>query len=293
VGDFPPDAGLVEVLRSLGAEPDALLGRGGEAWVYALDGGRVVRVLHAGQDPRNIRARQALVDELGSRGAPFALPDVLDVGEVNGRWYAVERRLPGIAVSEQLPRLSGGARDRLVEHHLDTAARLRRLHLEPRGWFGELIDRRPVRSDSWRGFLRERAARNVRASTPDFRAVDTDALADAMPDASECAFVHLDAFAGNMLAERSMVTAVVDIGVTSVCGDPELDPLATAVYLCSEEITPVATRRDRDVAMSWLRAAGIADCLAPVRRWLAAYWCWAVDDEPTHEWCRSVLLHGA
>lgn len=45
---FPADRGLAEVLVALGVRPQAFLGHGGEAWVYALDADRVVRVLHEG-----------------------------------------------------------------------------------------------------------------------------------------------------------------------------------------------------------------------------------------------------
>lgn len=290
---FPEDAGLIEVLRSLGVRPEDLLGHGGEAWVYALDGERVVRVLHEGHDASIIHARQVLVEELASDGTPFALPEVLDAGQVSGRAFAVERRLPGVPISEQLVRLDGGDRDLLVEHHLDAAAQLCSLHLEPRGWFGELIGEHPVRSASWHGFLRERVARSLQGAPAAFRGVDPDALADALPDSAGAAFVHLDVFAGNMLASGTAITAVLDIGVTSACGDARLDPLAAAVYLASPEITPAATGRDVDVAMSWLRAAGLADCFEPAQRWLAAYWSWAIDDIATHEWCRAVLLADA
>ena len=284
------DDGLADVLRALGVRPDALLGRGGEAGVYALDDARVVRVPHADQSLRSLERRQALVDELATHGTPFALPAVLESGEVNGRAYVVERRLPGRPVIEQLATLARADRDRLVEHHLEAAAALGGLHLEARGWFGELIADEPVRSATWHGFLRDRAAWSVQNSTPQCRAVDATALADELPEPEHPAFVHLDATAGNMLATGATITAVLDIGMTSVVGDARLDPLASAVYLAAPQITPVATGRDVEVAMGWIRSAGLADLYEPARRWLAAYWCFAVDDRPLHAWCEAVLL---
>ena len=50
-------------------------------------------------------------------------------------------------------------------------------------------------------------------------------------------FVHLDAFAGNMLAEGSVVSAVTGFGVTAEAGDARLDPLTAPVYLSAPEIT--------------------------------------------------------
>lgn len=288
--EFPGDEGLQVVLSALGASPESLLGHGGEAWVYALDAHRVVRVLHEGQDGTTIRRRQELVEELGADDAPLELPEVLTAGEIDGRWFTIERRLTGLPLMAQLTALEGHERDRLVERHLDAAALLGTLHLSPRGWYGELIAPHPVRAATWRAYLRDRAATSLRQSTLPVDAITPTELADALPDTATAAFVHLDAFAGNMLATRTGVTAVLDIGSTSVSGDSRLDPLAAAVYLSAPEITPVTTSRDMDVAMSWLRAAGLAEWFAPAKNWLAAFWSFAVDDHTLHEWCRSVLV---
>jgi hypothetical protein len=49
------------------------------------------------------------------------------------------------------------------------------------------------------------------------------------------------------------------------------------------------TRRDVEVAMGWLAAMGLRDLFEPVRRWLAAYWSFEVDDRGLAAWCRTVL----
>jgi putative membrane protein len=287
--EYPSDGDLVAVLRKFGVGAGALLGHGGEARVYALDEDRVIRVLHHGGRADEIVRRQRLIAELGRSGPPFALPEILEVGEAAGRVFVIERRLPGRSVSEALGSVEGEARGRLVEHYLGAAAALGDLHLEPRRTFGDLILAEPIETTSWRTYLAERAAANLARSTSDFRPIDPVALADDLPDATEPAFVHLDAFTGNMLTDGVAVTAVIDIGSTSVAGDRRLDPLSAAVYLASE-ITPQARPADVDVAMSWLRAAGLEQWFEPARRWLAAFWSFAVDDPELLRWCRSVLL---
>ena len=92
---FPDDDGLVAVLRHFAIDSDAVLGHGGEAWVYALDDARVVRVLHSGGSADDIERRQRLVDELARAPRTFALPEVFEVGEIEGRVFAIERRLVG------------------------------------------------------------------------------------------------------------------------------------------------------------------------------------------------------
>ena len=93
-----------------------------------------------------------------------------------------------------------------------------------------------------------------------------------------------------MLTDGARISAVLDIGPTSVAGDRRLDPIAAAAYLASPEITPAATAADVEVAMSWLRAAGLHELFEPARRWLAAFWSAAVDDPRVLAWCRTVLV---
>jgi aminoglycoside phosphotransferase (APT) family kinase protein len=285
-----PDPRLLAVLAHLGVGPDALLGSGGEACVYALDSDRVVRVLHEGARAEHVVKRQALVDELAQAGALFALPELVAVDDVDGRVYAIERRLPGRPVVDELERCEGRARIRLIETHLDAAAALGDLHLEPRARFGDLMSDDPVTASTWRAYLERKAAANLSTSTDELRAIDPIALAAALPDTHEAAFVHLDAFAGNMLTDGTRITAVLDIGATSVAGDRRLDPLACAVYLTAPDITPMATAADAIVVEGWLRNAGLHEWFTPARRWLAAYWAFATDDEPLQRFCRATLL---
>jgi hypothetical protein len=292
--EFPDDPGLIAVLQELGIGAQARLGRGGEAWVYALDEERVVRVLHDGGRPDGIRRAQKLVAELSRTTIRpgFALPDVLDIDEVGGRWYAIERRLVGRSVMEELGRLEGKSRHRLIQAHLDAAAALGDLHLDGRGYFGDLTTSEPVTALTWRGYLTAKAAISLGRAGGEFGFVAPGLLAAAMPDltdVNDAAFVHLDAFAGNMLTDGRRITAVIDIGPSSVAGDRRLDPVAAAVYLCAPQITPEMTPSDARVATSWLRSAGLDDWYAPAQRWLAAYWAFAVDDIALHQWCRSVL----
>jgi aminoglycoside phosphotransferase (APT) family kinase protein len=258
--------------------------------VYALDDDRVLRVLHAGGTESDIRRRQDLVDELARSPLPFALPSVIEVGELDGRTFAIERRLPGRSVMDELRNCEGEARARLIEGHLDAAAALGDLHLEPRSGYGELIIDDAIVTSTWRAYLEQRAARNLARSTPDLQSIDAVALAAALPEPAAAAFVHVDAFAGNMLTDGTRITAVLDIGPTSLAGDRRLDPVSAVVYLASPDISPAANRSDVDVATSWLRAHGLHDWFEPAQRWLAAFWSFAVDDPRVLEWCRSVLL---
>jgi aminoglycoside phosphotransferase (APT) family kinase protein len=288
--DFPNDSGLVSVALRFGVSPNALLGHGDEAWVYALDDDRVLRILRGGGTKADVLRRMALVQELALAQPAYQLPEVLDVGEIAGRTYAIERRLSGRSLLAELDHIEGVARERLIEAYLDTSASLGDLQLPAHTGFGELIADDSIVAPTWRAYLEERAARNLARSTPELRQVDPAGIAGGMPDASTPSFVHLDAFAGNFLTDGVRITAVIDFGVSSLAGDRRLDPIASAVYLSDPHLTPTATGHDVDVALAWLRTKGLAEWLEPGRRWLAAYWSFEADDPKAIAWCSDVLL---
>ena len=98
-----------------------------------------------------------------------------------------------------------------------------------------------------------------------------------LPEPLEQSLVHLDAFAGNMLSDGNVITAVLDYGQVAIVGDRRLDVLAAAVYF-DGAVTPGATDADRAVAQAWLGEHDLVALYDPARRWLAAFWSFAEDD---------------
>lgn len=292
-----PDPDLARVLARFGLTNRDRLGAGGEAIVFALGTDRVLRVTHAGTDAEDLRERYGLLAELSRTPLPFALPVVLDAGETGGRHWAIEQRHPGQPLATALVESRGTARARLVEGYLTAGATLGDLALDPRPWCGDLIGPDPVRADSPTAWLLARAASGLARSTPDLRAIDpapiAAELADALgPSTQPPGFVHLDVTPHNVLTEYGRVTAVLDIGPSAAIGDRRLDPVTAAIHLCEPAVTPGVTDDDVAVARGWLRAAGLDDLYAPVRRWLGAFWAFATDDPAALAMCRTVLLDG-
>jgi aminoglycoside phosphotransferase len=286
--DYPDDPGLVIVLRHLGVPAESFLGHGGEAWVYALDNDRVVRVPHSGADADQLRRNHALVNEMWGCNTPFDLPNLIEVSDVNGRVFAIEQRLAGRDLLSELATAEGTRRIHLIESYLDTAEALGDLPLDRRDYFGDLAAPNPVRTRTWREYLTAKADASL-AAGPITTIVDTSAIAADLPEPSAMALVHLDAFAGNMMTDGHRVTAVLDIGLGCVAGDARMNLLAAAVNLETAH-TQTATSADIEVALSRLSDRGLIDYLDPARAWLAAYWSFAPD---LISWCRSVLHPGS
>lgn len=285
------DAPLLRVMSHFGVAADALLGIGGEACVFSLDGQRVLRVHHPGTGRQTIDRRTELLAELriSRRAVPFSIPEVLDTAEVHGRWITIEPQLPGRPLSLVLGEVRGSAREELVMAYLYCSTQTRYLRVE-RPWYGELCSAEPVRASTYTSYLERRARTSLLAAGDAFAAVSASQLAAALPEPSVASFVHLDLFPGNVLVEGSTVSAVIDFGGVPIVGDARLDSLAAASYL-TPFITPHATPADRELAAAWLQVQGLEELFEPARRWLAARWSFARDDRQLHRWCQTVLLN--
>jgi aminoglycoside phosphotransferase (APT) family kinase protein len=279
------------VLDRLAIGQEAMMGQGGEAWVYALDEARVARIYRPGASEQGVNGRITILQEMAASAGrvPFAIPTVLDKLEVEQHWITVERRLAGRPLIDLLAEVSGPIREQLIIAYLEAAAAIHRLGMM-RPWYGELLDGPDaIRTATFRDYLAQRATRSLAAAGAEFAHVSANALAYDLPEPDVPALVHLDAFPGNILAnEVGEITAVLDFSVVAIMGDARLDPLAAAVYL-DPPITPTATDRDRQLARIWLADHNLNHLYRPARRWLAAFWSFAHDDPPLFDWCRTAL----
>jgi predicted RNA-binding protein with PIN domain/aminoglycoside phosphotransferase len=283
------------VLGHFGIDESALLGRGGEARVFALDADRVLRLPHPGVGADALDERRRLLAAIAAPGWRVALPEVLEHREVEGRLVVIERRLPG---RDALAALGERGRDReaLVRDHLDVARAVAELPC-PADRFGELTGPHRIEAASVREWAEARLVASLATGGGAFAGLDPAAVtrdllaALPQPEPAGPVLVHLDAFLGNMLAVGDRVSALLDFGPMTIGGPPDLDAVVAVAYL-APEITPTAGEDDRRVARDWAAEAGLAGALEPAERWIASYWTRAPDDERLRRWCARILLAG-
>ena len=298
IADIEPRRADRAVLDEFGIDESALLGRGGEARVFALDDHRVLRLPHSAAPSASIEERRRLLDAIADPSV-IATPQIIEHREVHGRLVVIECRLPGHNALDLLGELHGSSAVRadLVRHHLEVSDRISSLPC-PTDRFGEVFDAAWATSaPTFREWACRRVEASLRLAGERFASCSTEDLTDAMLDALPVSptaealpvVVHLDAFLGNMLADGRKVTAVIDFGPMTIGGLRGLDPLVSIAYL-APEITPTATDADRSVAHAWANERGWTDALEPVARWMAAYWSAYEDDHRLQQWCTRILL---
>lgn len=269
-----------EVLAGFGLSGPPM-GEGGEAQVWALDAGHVLRVYRGGGFADETERRRDLHALLapGARAAGIAIPEIVETGQIAGQFWTIETRLPGRPLSEVL----AGPCDRaaLITGYMETAGRLGDLLSGPE--HRELCNPAPLSDRDGRTFLHKLAERSLDASPFDI-AVPDPGLGDAPAE-----LVHLDYYPTNIMAEPDRITGVLDFGYAAFLGDRRLTPLCAALAL-DPRVAPDATPADRDLAQEWLARNDLVCFVRGMRRWIAAYWAFAVtDDSALARWVPTFL----
>jgi len=240
-----------ELLRSFGLGPGDLIGRGGQSDVYALDAGRILRVLRSpAADLAPLRRLQALLAGIDGR---LAVP-TSTIDEIDGRGrYTIERRLAGRSMLDLLPSLSGAARETAFRNFAMGSEAPAAVVFADRP-YGEVLCDRPIRSEDWHDYLRasldryaetNRAAIAADAGDPAALKAKALALLAGVPRHPPKALVHGDYFPGNVLLDAGQrLSGLVDFSIWTVIGDCTIDLAGAAIFL-----EMIAEANAQDVAL--------------------------------------------
>ncbi|HYI57010.1 MAG TPA: PH domain-containing protein [Microlunatus sp.] len=127
--------GQQAVLDRFGLSERNRIGAGGESEVYALGGDRVLRIYRATHE-----APAAMIGQLrplyaawSGVNAGLQVPQILDSGEIGGRWFSVDRRMSGQNLSGWLATVGADQRQWALLSYLDASTRIQQLPSPVRG----------------------------------------------------------------------------------------------------------------------------------------------------------------
>jgi putative membrane protein len=291
------------ILDQFAVERQALLGRGGEAHVYALDHERVLRIYHSDHEATSqvIAQLQGLYRLWG--GGPIQLPTVLENGERAGRIYTVTSRLQGEGFDRWLAGTTPAERRRGLLSYLDTAQLIATLPAPLPGFARLVGEHAPQQFSSLPDLLNAQLQPQVAisrarlgADVPDvaevwrqlFEALATRDCRPAVVHGDYCppnTYVTLDA------AGHPRVTGVGDFSPHTLLADPLMDLAGAVMFLELERYEGAADDSrwlEEQAAQRW--GLEIARWIAVYRRFYGFYFSSAyVFDEQLYDWCRRQL----
>ena len=307
-----------EVLAAFGIPGATPIGSGGESRVFALpaaatpggtDGAQrdAEGDTQAGGEPSVLRlyhhAHEAPVEmtdhlrwlygswaevDLG-----FAIPQIRDAGQTAGRFWTVDRRMPGGDLSGWLATGDTETRRQGLRAYLAAARAMARLPL-PRPGFGRLLgpDPRPYPTlaalyDAQLAHGLAHTRDRLRTDLPDF-----DGLLDALRAelaTRDCtpALVHGDFCPPNVFVSDTqsgpVITGVGDFSPHTLGADPWLDLVGAIIFLELESYPEAGA----DAA--WLTEVAVEAEGEELRHWIGVYRrfyaCYFSDDASIYPWC--------
>ena len=236
------------VLARLGVPDAPLLAKGGESLVFALGNDRVLKV-YRGADLAAVERVRTFYAGLAAERLPFALPQIEELGEVEGVCYAIERRMRGRLLAEALLDLTGQARQAALASYLDAVGHLAEIELADHP-YGELLSSERVQADSWAGYLRQKIERGLEAAAVHLtQDVPADARREVkrfldrslreIPWPATKRLVHGDYWPANVFVDAAggtwQVSGVIDFSYLTAAGDPLVDVAGAIIFLEGRE----------------------------------------------------------
>lgn len=232
----------------LGFQRPVLIAKGTEAYVYALDNKRVLKLYPSPESLSKIRRLQEFYQRVAAADVCFAIPRILQYGETESVVFSIEDRLLGVRMADIADFTHN---TRMIEMYIDAFLSIRNISVSPPFLRRKLFDA-DGDSLSWSDYLREGLLRKYSALRENLtdelfaQLGSGDALADYLVSAysGPDLLIHGDYHPGNVLVvNESQVSAVVDFGTFTMFGDPLFDVGTACGFFSMYEPDQIATRK--------------------------------------------------
>jgi putative membrane protein len=300
--------GEAEVLTAFGIGRDQLLGSGGESEVFAIDHDRVLRLYRDRHEaPHRTAAQlQVLYQSWSDSEIGLELPLIIELGQLNERFFTVDRRFSGRNFSGWLQSADIAQRRAALITFLDATERLQQLRSPVRGFARLIGDGAPQQFSTLVELLSSMLSGPTQSSRDQLER-DVPHIADtwnqlhaALAQRSVAPkVVHGDVCPSNAYLSKGpqgpVVTGIADFSPHTVHADPLMDIAGAVIFL---ELEPYG---DAAADAAWLEAVAVERHGREIVRWIDVYRLFygfyfsnAYTFDPTlYAWCIRQLSRSA
>ena len=229
-------------------EHPVLVAKGTEAYVYALDGARVLKIYPSPDALPGIEALHEFYERASTAQVSFAIPRIREHGQSESVVYSVEDRLVGTTMAD----IAGFTQDPyMADMYVETVLDIRRISVSPPYLRRKLLGTDNPDGD-WNEYVRGELLRKSSALRETLpvevfaKLGSVNALAEyfAVPYSGTNPLIHGDYHPGNVLViDRNRVSAIVDFGTFTMFGDPLYDIATACGFFSMYEPDQIATRK--------------------------------------------------
>jgi aminoglycoside phosphotransferase len=209
-----------------------LLGHGGEGWIYEY-GNDALKIYVRNSDKQYLKNIQLFQSNLKKQHFTFDIPQIYEIGEVDGILYTIEKRLQGVQMDKKIIGMSTPDRQKLYRSYYDAIRQVNAVTFSNLP-YGQIIKTpESITSDSWTDFLVRvldqkmvKTQDKMRLSVSDFdKKINLfKLLIQKHLVSTQKNLVHCDYFLNNVLVNDDLaISAVLDFSVHAAVGDPRLD----------------------------------------------------------------------
>lgn len=236
------DSPQAQLLQKYNLSPDAWLGRGMEAEVYALDANRVLKLYPGTTSLSHLETLRRFYESLDRHQLPYELPYIYDVIAEGDTIITAERRLTGARLEDRLPGLDARQLEQVMERYLTAVCALSAVQASPSVERYLLFDSEGIsqRADGdWHHFLERYLALKLAQLMP-YLSRDVNGFATkigqlqtilSQPYDGELCLIHGDFYPGNLLVNEPLeINALIDFGLMTMYGDALFDVATSWVF---------------------------------------------------------------
>ena len=275
-------------------------GEGIESRVYILDSTHVLRICK-GNTPDEMAERQFLYDIVARGSYPYAVPELMEIGEISGIHYSIERFMPGVTIRLAFPSFSATHRNQVIRNFLGAIVPLQTANVADLP-YGELIGQDKIQDTSWSNYLYRKSSGVLKSTQAKLgkdaphlnRALEKfNAGLETLSTYSEKHLVHGDFYPAHLLLDnQAKISGLLDFSRLTIIGDPLLD-YAEALSTFEDPLRPEGSAKNAKRCVQLIKNQLGEGALETIRIYQLYYAILFSDceayDPTTYSWCIRTL----